>query len=1135
MSAFDGIGCARIAAESLAPHLAAPLAYIAWEIEAGCQNLTSRVYEVTHRGDITQENFQGLADILDSVDPDREAVVLLTAGPPCVDFTIIKGDQAPGRDGPEGIKFDIFVQWQRTLKEHLQGRPLRRLVENVLPHRRGDIAHFENTLTCKAVIIDAAIFGKISRPRVWWSDVQWDDKSINEVFGNQTAWKKEFGTWKLTAPQTPEEVFIPQGWKSPTCWQEGKILPCLTTPAPTEAGRRAPKSAQGRMSAQTYHRWVEDSRCFAPWHYNEANMLKDNQDQLRLLPAETKESLHHIPVNYTAGYHEKQRHKWLANSWHVGVARLIIFVLLAQLQLTQGQPIPKPLEPDHTPGLTTMQQLWSGKGPTVGPGHKPIGPSHALETVTDMWEHWSRAICLPNPRQEALHLEEGLRITLTHQHQHQGHLDLLRARVCHDVDTLKEKSAAEIEDWWHDLQPHIQDLYQDKRSCIQVVVIHKLCDMFGWQDPTLLAELTTGFPLLGQINPGLGWPKREDGRYSQPLQPHQFLALNEDYIHQKLERHRADPHWEELLAEIAQDVSRKRMTGPHHGPSTWPTKMQPAAQYAHCQDLLPGPEHHESTSVAFSILQVGSDGRDKVRRGEDWKRGHQNSTVSVNDTPVQHRPDTLVAAAKFIAEHDGQPELWGTDQQDAYRQLPLMRPEESWVILFTPCGPTLWRHNALLFGSTASVWAYCRCADLLCWLSRTLLLVGASHYVDDFATVETSTSSKSSFEASHRLWESLGFQFKTSKRQPPAVTQKIQGISMTCGQREFTLAPDPDRTTRMCTRLEEILQTDELSPDEAMKIAGKLQFMSETLMGQAAKSCLQPVYQRGYMDTTSTKLNEALQDAIKTMLHLLSKLKPKIFHFDYQAPAVIFADAFFQAGDRKIKVSAATTKDYDPDASHLYKNGWGWVAYLPDGKVYYAHGEVPASLVARLTSNGAFIYGLEILSQILALVGLRPLLPDTVWCWCDNTASQSALTKGYGKDRKINRLLAATWSFLAEAEIEPVWRRVTSSANISDPISRQDDGIAKQNSWIQLEAPWTEIYHTLKKCTTSLEEALKVGPKLKSMAGNPPECASMGRVSRTTMVEKHQSREEVMPGATNSSAYSKRSAADPCMKLVSRS
>ena len=45
----------------------------------------------------------------------------------------------------------------------------------------------------------------------------------------------------------------------------------------------------------------------------------------------------------------------------------------------------------------------------------------------------------------------------------------------------------------------------------------------------------------------------------------------------------------------------------------------------------------------------------------------------------------------------------------AYRQLPAKEPAHTFVILQTRSGPTLLRkHNMLLFGSTASVWSYCR-------------------------------------------------------------------------------------------------------------------------------------------------------------------------------------------------------------------------------------------------------------------------------------------------------------------------------------------------------------------------------------------------------------------------------------------
>ena len=113
-----------------------------------------------------------LIALLDQHDPNSECTIVLCGGPPCVDYSDIKGDDAPGKTGPEGSKFVRFCQWQRDLQGRLKGRPFKRLIENVLPHRRADIRFFEEELGCGAIIWDAADFKKV---RVWWTDIDWDD------------------------------------------------------------------------------------------------------------------------------------------------------------------------------------------------------------------------------------------------------------------------------------------------------------------------------------------------------------------------------------------------------------------------------------------------------------------------------------------------------------------------------------------------------------------------------------------------------------------------------------------------------------------------------------------------------------------------------------------------------------------------------------------------------------------------------------------------------------------------------------------------------------------------------------------------------------------------------------------------
>ena len=518
------------------------------------------------------------------------------------------------------------------------------------------------------------------------------------------------------------------------------------------------------------------------------------------------------------------------------------------------------------------------------------------------------------------------------------------------------------------------------------------------------------------------------------------------------------------------------------------------SKFAGVEKPMPGPLAHEPTSVAFSIQQTGSDGQPKVRRGEDWRRSGHNSTVLVDDAPVNHRPDMFVAAAKVLHEKGQTPWLWGTDQEAAYRQMPISDPGSTWVILFTPCGPTLWRHRALLFGSVAGVWAYGRVADLLCWLGRTLLLIGCLHFVDDYGAIEGADTASSSFETIHRLWESLGMTFKESKKQHPGPAHRIQGVMMPIDQMGFTLSPVEERTQRIQDQLNEILLSARLTDDEAQRLAGKLQFMSETMTGAAMKSCLQPLYVRACQPNT-TQMTEALQDAIETILHLLQLQKPKLIPFNHQSPAVLYADAFFEAGDRKIKVGEALASDYDKSASNLLRNGWGFVLKLPTGQTLCGRGEIPGHLMGRFTTNGAYIYALEILAQILTMVITQDYLPQVLWAWIDNTAGQAALSKGYGRDRKINRLLAMMWAFLTEKGIEPFWRRVPSAANISDPISRDDLALVHEQGWTLLQDDWKPIYETIVKGLTSMDAALKAAKKLLKMGVTLPRCDDMAAVS----------------------------------------
>ena len=106
------------------------------------------------------------------------------------------------------------------------------------------------------------------------------------------------------------------------------FMPCLTTPAETDAGRSAP-SDKGQQSNAAWQLWSESNRQFAPWH-SEPHAMMQLDNTLVVPPPEVKELMHHMPYGWTAatGKDERTRHRMLGNGWHAGVAKVIIAATL---------------------------------------------------------------------------------------------------------------------------------------------------------------------------------------------------------------------------------------------------------------------------------------------------------------------------------------------------------------------------------------------------------------------------------------------------------------------------------------------------------------------------------------------------------------------------------------------------------------------------------------------------------------------------------------------------------------------------------------------------------------------------------------------------------------------------------------
>ena len=98
--------------------------------------------------------------------------------------------------------------------------------------------------------------------------------------------------------------------------------------------------------------------------------------------------------------------------------------------------------------------------------------------------------------------------------------------------------------------------------------------------------------------------------------------------------------------------------------------------------------------------------------------------------------------------------------------------------------------------------------------------------------------------------------------------------------------------------------------------------------------------------------------------------------------------------------------------------------------------------------------------------------------FCDNLAAKRALLKGYGKDECINNMLGMFWTNCAIEGRSPWFEGVTSKANLSDEISRDDTTLAKRSKWHVIDLDLTDTYKILIKAAGDIEFAHGPGAEM---------------------------------------------------------
>ena len=183
------------------------------------------------------------------------------------------------------------------------------------------------------------------------------------------------------------------------------------------------------------------------------------------------------------------------------------------------------------------------------------------------------------------------------------------------------------------------------------------------------------------------------------------------------------------------------------------------------------------------------------------------------------------------------------------------------------------------------------------------------------------------------------------------------------------------------------------------------------------------------------------------------------------APPLVYADAYFKYGD---KFYAPTDHDgipfkWCPQKAPDLINGFGAVIIPADRSarpVCFA-GRVPPWVLSRFAHRRQYIFFLEAIAQCLPLFIFWPLLQSPYFSFVDNTAAQFALAKGYSSDDAVNALASLYWAGAALKGSSPWFERVSSSANLSDKISRHDFTLADKLNWRRVNINYEQFWQVL--------------------------------------------------------------------------
>ena len=360
-----------------------------------------------------------------------------------------------------------------------------------------------------------------------------------------------------------------------------------------------------------------------------------------------------------------------------------------------------------------------------------------------------------------------------------------------------------------------------------------------------------------------------------------------------------------------------------------------------------------------------------------------NSASHVSESPNPHTLDVVggMLAAVMARQVDAVPwMIRGFDLKNAYRQC-AVAPKSSdfaYIVVGDPSCEQLYafKMRVLPFGSVRSVHSFLRVANSLWSILSSLFLVINSNYFDDFVVLANQLEVASVDHTVKTVLKLLGWVFAQDGPKAPPFSQDARALGVQINvarmcEGVIEVGDTASRRSEMSESLRQILADGSLPRMEALRLRGRMHFVSGQLFGRVAKRTLAVVTRHAYSAESAVLSSEAMT-SIRRFLAIIESNKPRVISRSASRTWLVFTDASHEPdGDRPLGGIGAVLVDERGAKQRFFSE------------------EIPQSLMEQInvTKRKTLIFECEFLAIFLALYSWKETLHGCkVLMYTDNDA-----------------------------------------------------------------------------------------------------------------------------------------------------